>query len=191
MRLTVDDVNAAEAAIAAADVLLLQLESPLSVVERAAALAADHGVTVILNPAPAQTLPLSLLSRVDILIPNETETSLLTGLPLSTPIEQAAEALFELGVGRIIMTLGERGAMYIDQSGQELVPAFEITPVDTTAAGDAFVGGFAVALAEKQPPTEAVRWGNAAGALAATKLGAQPSLPDRAALTALLGGQAK
>ena len=186
MSLTVDDVIAAEAAIAAADVLLLQLESPLAVVERAAEVATQHGVTVILNPAPAQKLPTSLLSKVDILIPNETETSLLTGLTLSTPIEQAAEALFDLGVGKIIMTLGEKGAMYIDHDGHELVPAFKIAPVDTTAAGDAFVGGFAVALAEKQPLAKAVRWGNASGALAATKMGAQPSLPDRAALLALL-----
>jgi ribokinase len=188
MRLSPADVDGAEAVIAGADALLLQLESPLETVIRAAEVARAHGVTVILNPAPARSLPAELLAMVDVLIPNESETSLLTGLPVSNQAEAetAATALRELGGGTVILTLGERGALLAREGEAEQVPAFEVTPVDTTAAGDAFVGGFAVAMAGGQPLAEAVRWGNAAGALATTKLGAQPSLPTRQDLEALL-----
>jgi ribokinase len=179
MRLSPADVEAAEVAIAAADALLLQLESPLETVTRAAEVARAHGVKVILNPAPARSLPGALLSLVDVLIPNESETALLTGMPVGdqAEAEAAATALRGLGVGTVILTLGERGALLAREEKTELFPAFDVTSVDTTAAGDAFVGGFAVALAEGQSLAEAVRWGNAAGALATTKLGAQPSLP--------------
>jgi ribokinase len=181
MRLSPADVEAAEAAIAAADALFLQLESPLETVTRAAEVARAHGVKVILNPAPARSLPGALLSLVDVLIPNESETALLTGMPVGdqAEAEAAATALRGLGVGTVILTLGERGALLAREEKTELFPAFDVTSVDTTAAGDAFVGGFAVALAEGQSLAEAVRWGNAAGALATTKLGAQPSLPTR------------
>jgi ribokinase len=194
MRLSPADVDAAEAVIASTDVLLLQLESPLETVTRAAEVARAHGVTVILNPAPARSLPAALLSLVDVLIPNESETMLLAGQPVEgqAEAEAAAAALRELGVGIVILTLGERGALLAREEGVELFPAFHVTPVDTTAAGDAFVGGFAAALAGGEPLTEAVRWGNAAGALATTKLGAQPSLPTRRAVETLLArGTAK
>ncbi len=188
MRLTSMDIEAAESAIAEADVLLLQLESPLVTVSRAAAIAHAHGVRVVLNPAPAHPLPADLLTLVDVLIPNESETTLLTGMPTSTQAEAeaASAALRKSGVDTVILTLGERGALLDSATGLQLVPAFDVTPVDTTAAGDAFVGGFAVALAEGRDLLEAVRWGNAAGALATTRLGAQPSLPDRASVEALL-----
>jgi len=196
MRLSPADVDGAEAAIAGADALLLQLESPLETVTRAAKVARTHGVKVILNPAPARPLPGALLSLVDVLIPNESETALLTRLPVSAQAEAeaAATALLALGVGTVILTLGERGALLAREEGArpelaegaEHFPGFDVTPVDTTAAGDAFVGGFAVALAEGQTLAEAVRWGNGAGALATTKLGAQPSLPTRRAVEKLL-----
>jgi ribokinase len=188
MRLSPADVDAAEVAITASDVLLLQLESPLETVTRAAEVACAHGVGVVLNPAPARPVPPTLLSLVDVLIPNESETALLTNLPVGdrAEAEAAADVLRNMGVGTVILTLGKRGAMLARDGGAELFPAFEVTPVDTTAAGDAFVGGFAVALAEGKPLIEAVRWGNAAGALATTKLGAQPSLPTRRALETLL-----
>jgi len=188
VRLSPADVAGAKAAIAGADALLLQLESPLETVTRAAEVARAHGVTVILNPAPARPLPAALLSLVDVLIPNESETALLTGLPVGDPAEAeaAAAALRELGVGTVILTLGERGALLAREDGAEYFPAFEVTPVDTTAAGDAFVGGFAVALAEGRSLAEAVQWGNGAGALATTRLGAQPSLPTRQELERLL-----
>jgi len=187
-RLTPADVDKAKTAIASADALLLQLESPLETVTRAAEVARAHGVTVILNPAPARSLPAGLLSLVDVLIPNESETALLTGLPVGdqSQTEAAATALLDLGVGTVILTLGERGAMLAQAGKMELCPAFAVVPVDTTAAGDAFVGGFAVALAEGRALAEAVRWGNATGALATTKLGAQSSLPTRQELEILL-----
>jgi ribokinase len=188
MHLSPADVDAAEAIIAGSDVLLLQLETPLAAVARAAELAHAHGATVILNPAPACPLPQELLSLIDVLIPNESETALLTRLPVGgqAEIESAAMALRELGVDTVVLTLGARGALLVGEGEKELVSAFEVTPVDTTAAGDAFVGGFAVALAEGRSLTDAVRWGNASGALATTKLGAQPSLPARRAVEALI-----
>jgi len=188
MRFSPTDVDAAKAAIAAADVVLLQLESPLDAVTRAAEIARAHGVRVVLNPAPARPLPATLLSLVDVLVPNESETALLTDMPIAdhAEAEAAAAALRRSGVGTVILTLGERGALLAQGEDVELIPAFEVTPIDTTAAGDAFVAGFAVALAEGKTLAEAVRWGNAAGALATTELGAQPSLPTRRAVERLL-----
>jgi ribokinase len=188
MQLSPADVDAAEAIIAGADVLLLQLETPLDGVARAAEVAQAHGVTVILNPAPACPLPKELLSLIDVLIPNETEAAQLSSLPVGdrAEIDSAAMRLREWGVDTVVLTLGKRGALLVGEEGKELVPAFEVTPVDTTAAGDAFVGGFAVALAEGRSHTDAVRWGNASGALATTKLGAQPSLPARRAVETLI-----
>jgi ribokinase len=189
MRLSPADVDRAREAILCADVLLLQLETPMGTVLHAAQLAHAQGVTVVLNPAPAQPVPDELLACVDVLVPNESETALLTGLAatgLADPA-QAADSLLTRGVDTVILTLGERGALLAEGRQLTHVPAFEVTPVDTTAAGDAFLGGFAVALAEGRPLHEAVRWGNAAGALATTKLGAQPSLPTRGELEALLG----
>jgi len=188
MRLSPAGVEAAEEVIAAADALLLQLESPLETVSRAAEVAHAHNVTVILNPAPARPLPAALLALIDVLIPNESETALLTGMPVEgqAEVEAAATALRKSGVGTVILTLGDRGALLAGEEETAWVPPFPVTPVDTTAAGDAFVGGFAVALAEGKSLLEAVRWGNAAGALATTRLGAQPSLPTRRALETLL-----
>jgi len=180
--LTPADVDRAEDAISTCDVLLLQLEVPLETVRRAAQVARSHDVRVILNPAPAQPLPAELLALVDILIPNESETALLTGLPVEDEPQarSAAARLLERGVGAVILTLGSRGALLTTQAESRLFPAFALQPVDTTAAGDAFVGGLAVALGEGRPLDEAVVWGNAAGGLSTTVLGAQPSLPRRA-----------
>ena len=187
MKLSPQEVEAVEETIASSKVLLLQLESPLETVTRAAQLARAHGVTVVLNPAPARQLPAELLSLVDVLVPNESETALLTGMPIDSQgaLESAAGALLKKGISNIILTLGAMGAMLANASGFVPVPAFKIDPVDTTAAGDAFVGAVGVSLAEAKPITEAVRWGNAAGALAATKLGAQTSLPSRENVEAL------
>ena len=186
--LSPQDIRSAESTIAGADALLLQLESPLETVREAAEIARDRGVRVILNPAPARPLPEALLRNVDVLVPNESEASLLTGLPVEDipQVEAAAARLHEMGAEAVVVTLGERGALYLYKGESHRVPAFEVTPVDTTAAGDAFMGGFAVALAEGKPFAEAVRWGNAAGALATTKMGAQPSLPERGAVENLI-----
>jgi ribokinase len=187
-RLSPADVGAAETVIAGADALLLQLESPLETVTRAAQVARAHKVPVILNPAPACPLPAELLALVDVLIPNESETALLTALPVKdlAGAEVAAGALRKQGAGTVILTLGDRGALLAREGGTELLPAWDVQPVDTTAAGDAFVAGFSVAMAEGGSLVEAVRWGNASGALATTVLGAQPSLPTRRALESFL-----
>ncbi|UCG25608.1 MAG: ribokinase [Chloroflexota bacterium] len=188
-KVTPDDVEAASGAVAAADALLLQLEIPLDPVLRAAELAHDHGVKVILNPAPARALPAEFLSLVDILVPNETETAQLSGMPTGSPaeLEVAAARLHDLGVGEVILTLGRRGALLARQGTSRHYPAFEVERVvDTTAAGDAFMGGLATAIAEGKDLSEALPWANAAGGLAVTRAGAQPSLPTRQEVEALL-----
>jgi ribokinase len=188
MQLTPADVEAAEAAIAEADLMLLQLEIPLPAVQRAAELGRKHGVQVVLNPAPARSLPADLLRLIDVLIPNETETALLTGMPIDTipDLKAAAAALRAQGPAAVILTLGARGALLSTADQMLLAPAFPVMPVDTTAAGDAFAGGFGAALAGGKSLFEAVRQGNAAGALAATRLGAQPSLPTRSEIAIML-----
>lgn len=184
-----DTVMAHRDAIVSADALLLQLEVPLPAVEAAAGLAHAAGVPVILNPAPAQPLPASLLRHVTYLIPNQHEAALLTGLPTDTDAgaAAAARALQAAGIQTVVMTLGERGALVFADGRQVSVPSYPVQVVDTTAAGDAFVAAFAVALTEGKSPVAAARWGCAAGALACTVLGAQPSLPGREAVLALAG----
>jgi ribokinase len=124
-----------------------------------------------------------------VLIPNESETALLSQMEVKDlpGAKAAAQELRERGVGTVILTLGEQGALLAGEDAPEVIAPFDVTPVDTTAAGDAFVAGFAVAMAEGKPTAEAVQWGNAAGALAVTKLGAQSSLPTRQELELLLG----
>jgi ribokinase len=187
--LTPEDVQSAAALIASARVLLLQLEVPLDAVVCAAAIAHAAGVTVILNPAPAPAsrLPADLLGCVDYLIPNEGEVAAFLDEPSDVPPEALARAVSAVsGVSNVIITLGAAGAVMYGPAGSLLLPAFRVQAVDATAAGDAFVGGFAVALSEGLPPAEALRWGSAAGALAATRSGAQSSLPKRDEVLALL-----
>jgi ribokinase len=188
-RVTVADVDSAAKAITTADVLVLQLEIPLEAVTRAAQLARQSGVQVILNPAPAQKLPADLLALVDILIPNESETATITALSIESQEEMGAAAaeLMAAGVGSVILTLGERGAFLAQKGATRHFPPFVVDQVvDTTAAGDAFVGGLASAIGEGKPIMEAVSWGNAAGALAVTRTGAQLSLPIREEVERLL-----
>jgi ribokinase len=188
-RLSPEDVEGARAAIKDADVLLLQLEVPLETVQTAAELAHQAGVRVILNPAPAPASPLppTLLAYVDVLTPNEKEASDLVGASESP--EKAARGLLQHGVGAVVITLGARGALIAVPQDEQHVAGFAVEAVDTTAAGDAFNGGLAVALAEGQPLAEAVRFANACGALATTRLGAQPSLPTEDEVAALLATQ--
>jgi ribokinase len=181
-------VKRASAAIAAADVLLLQLETPLETVEAAARLAIGKGVRTILNPAPARPLPDLLLRRVSILTPNESEAELLTGIRLNgiSAVERAVRKLMRRGVAQVIVTLGARGALIANEHGTELVPGFRVRAVDTTAAGDIFNGALAVALAEGQPLHKSVRMANAAAALSVMRMGAQPSAPARRAIDQFL-----
>ncbi len=181
MRLTAEDVSAAEAAFEGAGVLLLQLESPLPAIERAIELAHKHHVQVILNPAPARTLEAKLLQSVDYLIPNETESQLLVG---AESVGAAVTRLKELGIPNLIVTLGGDGLRVESHAISQHIPAYRVKAVDTVAAGDAFVGGFAVALSEGLSIMDAATFGNAAAAIAVTRPGAQPSLPNRAELEA-------
>jgi len=188
MRLTEEDVDAAALAFEGAAAILLQLESPLPVVARAASLARKCGVHVILNPAPARQLDADMLALVDYLIPNESEATLLTGIEVrdSRSCKRAAVKLLKQGVGGVILTLGDRGALLVNRDGATRVPAFRVKAVDTTAAGDAFVGAFGVALAESQPPADAMRFALAAAAISVTRVGAQPSMPTRVEVEAFL-----
>jgi len=182
--------------LAAAGLLVLPwygLETPLATVQAAADLAAQAGVPGILNPAPAQPLPAQLLKRVSILTPNETEAELLTGIKVDSPTAaaKAAAKLRARGVATVIITLGARGAFIAGVGGERLVPGFKVTAVDTTAAGDIFNGALAVALAEGQALSTAVRFANAAAALSVTKLGAQPSVPTRKEIIRFLNARGR
>jgi ribokinase len=184
-----EKIRVAENAFQDADMLLLQLESPLETVIAAAEVARRHSVRVVLNPAPAQPLPDEFLSMVDVLIPNESETALLTGLPVETlaQAETAAREILGQGVGCIVFTLGSQGALLV-QHGRPAVhiPGFPVSVVDTTAAGDSFVGAFSVALAAGSDLESAVQRGCAAGALTTTRMGAQPAIPTKAEIEEFL-----
>jgi ribokinase len=161
--------------------LLLQLEIPIETVLAAARRAKESGLRVVLNPAPARPLPEELISLSDFLIPNEPELSMLTDQAVNDigSAEKAARMLLERGVQNVIVTLGANGALIVNKQITKHVPSFSVEVVDTTAAGDAFIGGFAAALLQNKSLEEAVRYGCACGALAATKFGAQPSLPTK------------
>ncbi|CAA9224796.1 MAG: Ribokinase [uncultured Chloroflexi bacterium] len=188
-RLSDKDVQRARGAISAAGLLLLQLEVSLDATLAAARVARRAGVTVVLNPAPARELPDALLQLADVITPNETETRVLTGIDAGTPegARAAAQALRQRGVGTVLLTLGDRGALLLPPDGNALeVPSFPVRVVDTTAAGDAFCGALGVAMAEGRPMEEAARFACAAGALACTVMGAGPSLPPRLEIERLL-----
>jgi ribokinase len=173
------------AAVGAADLLMTQLEVPLPTVAAAARAARDAGVTVLLNAAPAGEVPAALLSTVDILLVNEGEARGLAGRPSTDPPDGLLDALLDL-VPRVVLTLGARGARYADRHGTRLtVPAPVVSAVDTTAAGDAFAGAFAVAWGEGRPVRDVLRWACAAGAACARTLGAASSLPTRAQIDEL------
>jgi len=183
MALSVEDIHKAVDLMRETDLLLMQLESPLDVVSAAVALAHAHQIPVVLNPAHAQPLSKTLLASVDVLTPNENELALLTG---EDDIEKGVQSLREWGVKTVVITLGSKGARVVNDSVDQFLPAYQVSAVDTTATGDAFNGALAVALAEGKPVLEAVHYGIAAGALAATKMGAQPSLPTRSAVEEFL-----
>jgi ribokinase len=184
------DVRAADNVIRQADAVLLQLEIPLETVKAAAELAHQHGVRVILNPAPAAALPADLLSLVDVLTPNETEATLLTQGTATDPLDLAQQVQTASGVPVIVMTLGSQGALLLQEGRAKIIPSRQVTAVDTVAAGDAFNGALAVALGRGDTLTDAIQYANAAGALAVTRAGAQPSLPTSDEVTAFLRGDA-
>jgi len=174
-------VTKAEAQIAHSDVVLTMLEMPLCAARQAMHLGRKHGVRTILNPAPATVLDDQILRDTDILTPNESELRMLMGLAPDARADdrELARALRNQGAQTIIVTLGEQGALIVDQSGERHVPTITADVIDSTGAGDAFNAALAVALAEGMTLEESVRFANCAGALACTKLGAIPSYARR------------
>lgn len=193
-KLSIRDVEAALDDLAGADALVAQLEIPLDAVEAGLAIAKRRGIATILNAAPASPLSPALLSNIDYLIVNEIEAATIADCdPLQ--LETAIARLASYFVGTLIVTVGERGALIGEQGSLQgqgrvtAVPSFAVEAVDTTGAGDAFVGAFANAIARSLPLYDAVRWANATGALATTRHGAQPSLPTYAAVAEFLAKQ--
>lgn len=182
-RLGPTDIDAAKELIEKSAYMLMQLEIPIPTVAYAAKLAKSLGLTVVLNPAPAPldgNLPDELLSSVDIIIPNQTEAEILTGIKV-VDIDSAVEAskvLQKKGLKQVIITMGEMGALLVDENSvPHMTASFEVKVQDTTAAGDAFCGGLLAAMAAGEKLESAMNYACAAGALATTRLGAEPSLP--------------
>ncbi len=183
------DIKRLSPHLTGADSLLLQLEIPIAAVKAAAQVAQKVGVRVILDPAPARSgLPIDLYPLIDILTPNEVEAEQLVGFPVESPalVAEAATVLQQRGVNTVVIKLGAKGGFCATPDEAFFFPAFRVAAIDTVAAGDAFNGGLAAALAEGKPLREAVTWGAAAGALAASQVGAQSSLPDRGTLITFL-----
>jgi ribokinase len=190
-----DRLRAAEA-LFSASALLLQLEVPLATVEAAARAARDAGVPVVLDPAPAQAIPDRLLELADYVTPNETELLALAGGVAAgaglggeraARAEAAARRLLGRGAHKVVVKMGEAGALLVTAAGAEHWPPFPVAVLDTTAAGDAFNAAFAVALSEGRSERDAGRFACAAGALCATRAGAQPSMPTRSEVVELMG----
>lgn len=191
MRLTPELIADASEAFEGADGVLLQLEIPIETVVEAARIGRKHGIPVVLNPAPAQPLQPELLSLIDVLTPNRIELAQLLGVSenevMAMDDERLAKHALGLGVPSVVITLGKEGALAAGSWGWTRVPSFAVETVDTTAAGDAFNAGLAVALGRGSANLpEATRYACACGALATTKFGAQPSLPDEEAVQRLL-----
>jgi len=184
------DLGALRPVFRGARLVLFQLETPLATVRGALELARQEGTQTILDPAPAQRLPAEFLRLADILTPNETEALILLGqLPARVRAAEApalTQALRASGAQRVVLKLGDQGCFYDDGARQIHLPAFPVEVRDSTAAGDIFNGGLAVALAEGRPVAEALRFASAAAALSVTRLGAQASVPTRAEVAAFL-----
>jgi ribokinase len=180
-KLTPADVDAAAAELQRAHTIILQFEVPLATIYHTVRFARAHNIRCIVNPAPAMPASLGDLTGADYFIPNETEAEFITGLPVQT-MEQAAAcatALRDKGFRRVVLTLGARGALFADSTGYVHVPPFPVTAVDTTGAGDAFIGSLAVFLAEGLPEKDAVARASLYAAMSTTRVGTQKSFPRR------------
>lgn len=179
--LTSEDIDNAKEILSHADIVLMQLETPLTTVEHAANVAKSSGAKVILNPAPAQPLPESLLQNLYILIANETEAEFISGTQITDmdSVARAADILCDKGVEKVVITLGSRGAFVKEKGNYHQIPGLKVKAVDATAAGDTFCGALCVALAEGKNLTEAVTFANRCAAVTVTRMGAQSSLPHR------------
>jgi ribokinase len=193
---TTDELAAASEYIGQHSILLLQLEIPLEASLEAAHIAHQAGLTVIFNPAPAIHPLSTLLPRdeegrplIDWFVPNEVEAEMLSGVPITNPLDavHAGELILSQGVNRgVIITMGAAGVIAVIPGMHYHIPAFPVTPIDPTGAGDAFCGSFACALSEGQPLNQALRFASAAGALAVTQAGAEPSIPTRQKIESFL-----
>lgn len=192
-RLRPADVDAAAPILRRAGCIVLQFEIPLPSVYYTIRFARKHGIRCILNPAPGQPVELKKVAHLDYFVPNETEAEAITGMPVKN-IEDAkrcAAALLAGGIRRVIVTLGANGALLAGRDGMVHVPAFEVKTVDSTGAGDAFIGSFAVFLAEGLPEREAVARANLYAALSTTRVGTQKSFVDRRRFEAKWKAQGK
>jgi len=191
--LAASEVEAMRAVFRGARFVLFQLESPLATVEAALKLAREEGAKTMLDPAPAMALRPELLAQVDILTPNETEASILLGLPAGrvsrAEASQLGAALLKRGPEAVVLKLGDQGCLYCGRGSEIFSPAFRVEARDTTAAGDTFNAALGVALAENREMEEALRFANAAAAISVTRMGAQASAPSRAEVDALFGSR--
>ena len=180
--LTLEDVNAAAPLLRKANAIVLQFEIPLRTVYHVVQFAKTNGIRCIVNPAPAQPVDFEQLRGAEYFIPNESEAETITGMPVHTAgdAKECARFLLEKGMRRVIITRGERGCLLADDEGMELLPAFQVPSVDTTGAGDAFIGSFAVFLGEGLAEKEALRRASLYAALSTTKVGTQKSFWNRA-----------
>jgi ribokinase len=187
-RLTAGDVRAAAVALQSAAAVLCQMEVPAEASLEAFRIARAAGVRTVLNPAPAGPLPDGLTELTELIVPNETELEILTGRPTGTPeqAEAAARLLLRRGWPRVLVTLGERGALLVEGDAADVIPAVPVAAVDPTGAGDVFIGGLAVYWARGLPLRDAARRAGAVAALSVTRLGAQAAFPSRAEVEAFL-----
>ena len=180
--LTPADVDAAAPLLRQADCIVLQLEIPLETVYYSVAFASKNGIRCIVNPAPAQPVDLHALAGLDYFVPNESEAESITGIPVHNleAAKKCAEKLLLGGVKRVILTLGANGSLLAGRESMEHIPAFSVKSIDSTGAGDAFIGSFAVFLGEGLPEREAVHRANLYAALSTTGVGTQKSFYERA-----------
>lgn len=186
-QLSVEDVEAAKKQIVSADFVVAQFETPQAATLRAFQLAKENGVTTILNPAPAQKIDPAVLKLTDLIIPNETESSALTGIIITdeTSMLMSAAKFAQMGVRNLIITVGAKGAFYCTQDGYNFIPAFKVDAVDTTAAGDTFIGALSSQLKPDMSNIEkALVYAQRASSLAVQKMGALPSIPTKGQIIA-------
>ncbi|NAW61717.1 ribokinase [Vibrio sp. V31_P5A7T61] len=180
-RLTAEAIEDDLPSIRAASYLLMQLETPIDGIIKAAQVAKQAKTKVVLNPAPARELPSSLLSCVDVITPNETEAQVLTGITVTddATAQQAATVLHQQGIEIVIITLGAKGVWLSENGRGQLIPGFRVSVTDTTAAGDTFNGAFVTGLLENMSLESAIKFAHAAAAISVTRFGAQTSIPTR------------
>lgn len=186
-----EDIGKKEGVIKSSDVLVCQLESPLEVIEKALNIAKAEDTFTILNPAPGKVLPESILEKVDLLTPNESELEILTGQKITDEesILKACKILLDKGIKQLIVTLGEKGSLLVNESGHEKFEAMKVDAVDTTAAGDSFTGALAFGIDQGESIMEAIKLATQVAAISVTRKGAQSSLPNMAEVEAFMKGR--